>query len=279
MGRRSVAHRSAAARRLPYGRFFLAAGILLLGLLVPCVQGANAGGFADPNALMGEMAGGQDAGQVVVGQGWEAFTNWKFVLEIFIALILSTGLAAVIAYHPRTWGKASTLEEADQPKIFIMYAIVGAIVAEAVTAYPPMAFVVFGIGGLLRFRTDVGPARDTGKVILVTIVGLACGMKIYVVAILTTAFGWVVIYLLERLVTHRVVLKGIDAALLAEAAVAYEDVLLENGFTVLSQKKNFIKGQVAFVFRAPGALDREELEELFKDIPPKLHGAPDWESN
>jgi len=36
---------------------------------------------------------------------------------------------------------------------------------------------------------------------------------------------------------------------------------------------------VAFVFRAPGVLDREELEDLFKSIDPKLHGAVDWASS
>ena len=30
--------------------------------------------------------------------------------------------------------------------------------------------VVFGIGGLMRFRTNVGEAKDTGRVILVTVV-------------------------------------------------------------------------------------------------------------
>jgi len=48
---------------------------------------------------------------------------------------------------------------------------------------------------------------------------------------------------------------------------------------VMSEKKNFLKGQLAFVFRAPGKLDREQLEVLFKDIPPKLQGAPDWEQS
>ena len=214
------------------------------------------------------------------GTGWEAFwkEEGKFVLEILVSLCLSAVLGFVIAYHPKTWGKAATLEEFDQPKIFIMYAIVGSIVAEIVRAYPEMAFVIFGIGGLLRFRTDVGPARDTGRVILATLVGLCCGLQIYTVALLSTTFGWVVIYLLESQVTHRVIIKGIDKDLLAEAAEAYEEVLVENSLRVMSQKKNFVKGQVAFVFRAPGRLDREQLEGMFKDIPPKLQGAPDWES-
>jgi NhaP-type Na+/H+ or K+/H+ antiporter len=130
-------------------------------------------------------------------QGWGAFLHWQLILEIVSVLLLATALAAVIAYHPRTYGKAKTLEEVDQPKVFIMYAVVGAVIAESVQVSPIMGMVIFGIGGLLRFRTDVGAARDTGRVILVTIIGLACGLKIYVAAVIATAFSWLLIYVLE----------------------------------------------------------------------------------
>ncbi|MGQ9592727.1 MAG: hypothetical protein ACUVYA_20815, partial [Planctomycetota bacterium] len=212
-------------------------------------------------------------------QGWAGFSNVEFIVDTVVALVLSTVLAGAIAYHPKTYGKATTLEEVDQPKIFIMYGVVGAVIATIVNYYSIMAAVVFGIGGLLRFRTDVGPAKDTGRVILVTLIGIACGLKVYVFVILATAYAWGLIWLLESRVTHRLVVKGLETSLLAKAAEAYEEVLLENGLRIMSQKKNFVKGQVAFVFRAPGELDREELESLFKDIPPKLQGAVDWESS
>ncbi len=211
--------------------------------------------------------------------GLAGFKQLAPILDAIIAFVLATLLSAAIAYHPKTYGKATTLEEVDQPKIFIMYAIVGAVIATIVNYYSVMAVVVFGIGGLLRFRTDVGPAKDTGRVILVTLIGIGCGLKVYPFAVLATAYAWGLIWLLERRATHRLVVKGLDASLLAKAAEAYEEVLLENGLRVMSQKKNFLKGQVAFVFRAPGELDREELEALFKDIPPKLQGAVDWESS
>ena len=213
------------------------------------------------------------------GEGWEAFTKTYFLIEIVVALVLAAALSASIAYHPKTTSKAAELEEFDQPKILIMYGFVGCVVAEIVRANNDMAFVIFGIGGLLRFRTDIGTARATGRAIFVTCIGLCCGLKIYVVAIIATVFGWVLVYYLESRITHRVVVKGLDTELLVESAQAYEEVLVENGFVIMSQKKNFIKGQAAFVFRAPGRLNREQLEELFKDIPPKLQGATDWESN
>jgi hypothetical protein len=214
---------------------------------------------------------------VAFEKGLAEFTDWQILGGMLGVLALAAVLGAVVAYHPRTYGKALTLEEAEQPKIFIMYAVVGAIIGVVVRAHPTMAFVFFGIGGLFRFRTDVGPAKDTGRVILVTCIGLTCGLLLFVVAVLGTVFGWVLIWCLERTVAHRVLVKGLDPTVLAKSAEAYEEVLRENGLQIMSQKMNFVKNQVAFIFRAPGKLDREELENLFKDIPPKLQGAVDWE--
>ncbi|HVR75440.1 MAG TPA: hypothetical protein VMT52_13985 [Planctomycetota bacterium] len=227
--------------------------------------------------LQGLNQGAQATGWDAVLDGWDRFRDGPLIIQIVVSLVLAVALASTIAYHPRR--KSATLEEAEQPKIFLMYALVGALVAQIVEVRPAMAFVIFGIGGLLRFRTDVGAARDTGRIILVTCVGLCCGLQIYVVGVLATLFGWILIYFLDGQVAHRVVIKGLEPPVLVQAATAYYDVLIENGLNVMSQKKNILKKQVAFVFRAPGRLDREEMEALFKDIPPKFQGAVDWESS
>src|SRR5882762_9040337 len=151
------------------------------------------------------------------GEGWGAFTKVQILTDIVVSLALAAVLGATIAYHPRVYGKAMTLEEFDQPKIFIMYSVVGAVVAQIVRAWPTMSIVIFGIGGLLRFRTDAGPARDTGRVILVTCIGLCCGLSIFPVAILASLVGWVLIFLLEARVVHRMVVKGIDTANLVKS--------------------------------------------------------------
>lgn len=202
--------------------------------------------------------------------------NWPLAVEILIAFLSALAVGAIFGYHPRR--KVASLEEADQPKIFIMYAIVGAVVALIVKEYPSMSFVIFGIGGLFRFRTDVGPARDTGRLILVTCLGLCSGLGMYLIAILGTVVGWLLIYVLESRSTYKVTVKGVEIPVLSQAADAHREVLVENGFHVISEKKNIVKKSVSFVFNAPGAFDKDELEGLFKDIPPKLQGAVDWES-
>lgn len=208
----------------------------------------------------------------------EAFKDWEGLLQTLCMALLSVLLAWLIAKHPRVYGKAATLDEVEQPKTFLMYALVGTVVGRICSIDSTFGLVIFGLGGLFRFRTDVGPARDTGRLILVTLIGICCGLYLFAVAILATAFAWVLIFLLEARVAHKVTIKGLDEAHLPQAAEAYQEVLVENGCAVLSRKLNLLKKQVAFVIRAPKQFEREQLEDLFKDIPPKLQGAPDWES-
>ena len=49
-------------------------------------------------------------------------------------------LGAVIAYHPSTRRRVSSLEHFEQPKTLLMYAVVAAVVALIVEVQPSMAF-------------------------------------------------------------------------------------------------------------------------------------------
>jgi hypothetical protein len=195
-----------------------------------------------------------------------------------IILVIAVALGAAIAYHPLARGKVGSIEEFEQPKTFLMYAMVGAVIAQAVIVEEMMALVVFGIGGLLRFRTDVGQAKDTGRVILVTAVGIACGLKLFVVAILAAAFGWLLIYYLESKSAERMQVKGLEKESIAQAAEAHREILTAAGCRIIRERKNFLKGQVTFVFSVPRGLERETIEERFAELPKDQRGTVDWET-
>ena len=81
--------------------------------------------------------------------------------------------------------------------------MVGAIVAELSGASPTLAFVIFGIGSLVRFRTALDDPKLTGKAIMVVIIGLACGMNEWAMAAFVTALTWTLIYWLDSHVSAR----------------------------------------------------------------------------
>jgi hypothetical protein len=159
-----------------------------------------------------------------------------------------------------------------------MYALVGAVTAKIVEANSAMAFVVFGIGGLMRFRTDVGPAKDTGRVILTAIVGVCCGLKLLVVAVMATAFGWVLLWMLEKETFTRLLVKGLPHDVVGPSAEAHRRVLAQSGIRILGERKKMLEGQVTFVLATPDRFDRERLEQQFSAaVPEGLRGTLDWD--
>ena len=248
-------------------------GIAALIAVMPGLVSAQ----VDPFSGMSPQASPKTNDWGALREGWEDFGNIAYIVDVSLMLLLSIILAAVIAYHPSTRRKASNITEFEQPKTFLMYAMVGALIAQLVQTYPPMALVIFGIGGLLRFRTVVGEAKDTGRVILVTVVGLCCGLKIFVGAVLATLIGWILIWYLESQNAGRIVVKGLKDSDILTAAETYRGILGEAGCTVIRERKNLTKGRVTFIVKAPPELDAEALEEAFENVSDEQRGVVDWE--
>jgi uncharacterized membrane protein YhiD involved in acid resistance len=210
-------------------------------------------------------------------EGWSSFANGWLILDMCVVLLLALALGAVIAYHPSTRRRVSSLEHFEQPKTLLMYAVVAAVVALIVEVQPAMAFVIFGIGGLLRFRTMVGEAKDTGRVILVTVVGLCCGLKIFIVAVPATVIGWLLIFALEQQIAGIIRVSGVSEQTMQEATRAYHTLIDRAGCKVIGVQTKFIKRETTFVVQAPPSLDREKLRAQFDGLPPELRGVVDWE--
>ena len=210
---------------------------------------------------------------------WVGFTDVTLLLNTAFALLLASVLGAVIAFHPASRRSVDTLEEVEAQKVFVLYAAIGAITGAMVLKYgTAVGFVVFGIRGLIRFRTDLQSAPMTGRLILVTLIGLACGLQLAHLAVLATAFGFALIAVLDATATFRIVVKNLGAGSLASAAQAYRSLLEREGCRVLGETKSFAKDQVELVFRAPRRLTRAQLaHELEAEVPDALKGVVDWE--
>ncbi len=140
-----------------------------------------------------------------LGEGWQGFADFGFLVNALLTLTLSAMLGATIAYHPKHRQTADTLEEIEATKVYITYAVIGALIGIMVVKYGlVVGFVLFGIGGLFRFRTVLRSASLTGRVIFVTLIGLSCGLDLPHVAALATAFGFVLIYVLHARITYRI---------------------------------------------------------------------------
>jgi uncharacterized membrane protein YhiD involved in acid resistance len=236
-------------------------------------------------ALASAAAEAQSLSDLVANQplpaanGWLSFTDVGFLINMVITLALSAVLGALIGYHPRHVQLANTLEEIEAPKVHILYAVIGAVIGILVLKYGlVVGFVVFGIGGLIRFRTVLRSAGLTGNVILVTLIGLSCGLNMPHVAVLATAFGFGLIYLLEAAVAYRIDIKSVPSGRVADATAAYRALLEQEGCRIVGEKKSPTKSKVILIFKCRHSITRDHLEELLETrIDPALKGSVDWE--
>ncbi|HIE00098.1 MAG TPA: hypothetical protein EYP59_07375 [Thiotrichaceae bacterium] len=223
--------------------------------------------------------------QAPISEGWYGFLQLELLTHFFISLFFATFLGAIIAYHPQSHAKKESLNEVEAPKTFLIYSVIGAVIGTMVVKYGSViGFIIFGIGGLLRFRTNLGSSKQTGQLILVTLIGLCCGLNLPHVAVITTMFAYGLIHFLEKQDTYKIVIKNLKKeeiqVFVEEAAELYRGILEKQGCHILSERKNFVKFQVSFVFHAPHSVERENLEYLFQNnVPNDLRGAVDWQTN
>lgn len=213
------------------------------------------------------------------GEGWGGFGEVEFLLYAALTLGLAAVLGALIAYHPRRIRTADTVEEIEAPKVSIVYSVIGALTGLLVVEYGVgVGFVLFGLGGLMRFRTAMRSADLTGQVILVTVIGLACGLDLPHVAVLATVFGWILIFILDARVIYQVDIRGIPAERFGESAQAYRQLFDSTGCQIVAEKKRPDGRRLAFILRDPRADLQARVEGLVEQqIGPALRGTMDWE--
>src|SRR5215467_12694910 len=138
------------------------AGIAFVSLFSSAAWGANP---AEEMVKAGAGGGIDPKGNswVSIEQSLRQFAHPSFILRLFLSLSLAVGCAFAIAWHPRRASLRDPLRDFEERKALIFMGVVGAVVAELSGTSQTLAFVIFGIGALLRFRTLLDNPKLTGK--------------------------------------------------------------------------------------------------------------------
>lgn len=233
-----------------------------------------------PHAALAQEAGLFDTGSSgkLAAVGWDGFRDTEFIIKSIVALALAVALGAVIGFHPTSRRTVDRLIEADMPRVFIMYAFIGAVIGVTVREFGMViGLVVFGIGGLIRFRTDTGSTRDNGRLIAVTLIGLVAGLGLPHFAVITTAFAFLLILIFDATPACRVKIDRVPAGRLHQSADAYRAVLHAHRCKLISEHKSNSKERLEFVFRLHRSVTRDRLHLALNELPPELRGDIDWE--
>jgi hypothetical protein len=231
----------------------------------------------DKASLGQSLFGAQPLQPVVLG--WAGFLDTRFILDSVATLVLATVLGALIGYHPATRRTIDNLHEADMPHVYVMYAVIGAVIGVAVREFGTVVgVVVFGIGGLIRFRSSTDSTRDTVRLIIVTLAGLIAGLGLLHFAIIITLFSFALIYFFDTSPPFRIRIEGLPKGRNADCAQAYRSALREHGCSIISEHRSVEKERIEFVFRLPRRSTREGMDAELCKIATELRGNVDWET-
>src|SRR5258706_5244853 len=186
--------------------------------------------------------------------------------------MLAAGCAWVIAWNPRRSSQLNSLSDLEERKTLILLGVVGAIVAELSGISQTLAFVIFGIGALLRFRTVLDNPKLTGKAITVVVVGLACGMGSWTMAVFVTIFSWVLVFWLDSHVTCRIKIRLDDHIDPKPVFGVVQSFLASRHCRLRSSALYKGKRQMVFLLHIPASLDPTQLEA---DVRAKLPKSDD----
>jgi hypothetical protein len=206
-------------------------------------------------------------------EGWSSLTDWHEFLPLVVNMLLAVLLMLPLIYGQHKLGRLDSLGRIDEQKALVTFAAVSAAVAVLVLEHPAMSLVIFGMGGLLRFRTPTKSERGTGRAVFAVVIGLACGLSLYALAVTLTILGYVAMVSMERRSTLELTIKKLSPERLKESMAAYSAVIKEHGGRIVSTRTGAVEDQFTMVLLVPRGVSLQEMNERLKlEVPDELQG-------
>ena len=200
------------------------------------------------------------------------FRHAPYVIDLVIGLVAAVAVALALTSAPRRAVRFDPVAASQQRMATVTCALIGCIAAELIQASEQfllgaeIALVLFGIGGLVRFRTVFDDPRQTGLAIIAAVLGLACGMSEYALAGIALAVVYLVNWWLTRTTVLRVRVRGRKGADLGVLQESVSRELGTRGFAILRVVPIPADRELEFFARTDSDLDLDDLVGA-------LHGA------
>ena len=245
-------------------------------VLATAATAAAVGAQTGPEAL--GAASAPLEGISVSGSGWSQWRNTDEALLFLVDVLTTLVLTAAIVHHPVRRRLARSVASLQLPRLFLLYALIGMAVGFLVVQHGYIiGFVVFGIGALLRFRSNLDNPEDTVEMILVTVLGLCVGLDLPIMAILIGVVAWMVIWLSARKTPCAVALQADDGASLDEALGRVSGALGRQGWEIAATHRSHRKSSAEVVFLAGGAVTEPEIENVLDEA--LAEGSVTWKTS
>jgi len=215
----------------------------------------------------------------VRGSGWNQIINLREMLDFTLTVFETTVLTAFLVFHPTSMNQNRAASNVDMRKGMFLFSFIGMFTGFLVLHHGYLiGFVIFGIGGLFRFRMESSSIADTGKLVIVSLIGLATGLDLPVMALIASVAAWVVIWVFGRSEKLTLEVKFDEQAEPQLAMLRLQDHLVQNGFSVSSVSKTKFKptAQYLLIARKPG--DQTRLIREMAEVRTQTgSGVVDWQ--
>ena len=210
----------------------------------------------------------------IITASLQLFRHAPYVADLVLGLLASVVAALVLTATPKRAMRFDPVAQAESRKATVIVALIGCVAAELVQASEhfllgaEIALVLFGIGGLVRFRTVFGDARQTGMAIVATVLGLACGMSEYSLVALSLVIIFLVNWWLSNRAFVRIRAKVRKSADMAQVQTAIGAVLQHEGFTVVRASASAANRTIDIHAETTKDFDVETLGEAIESAVP-----------
>jgi uncharacterized membrane protein YhiD involved in acid resistance len=242
--------------------------VLAILLLVVAVRPI---GYARAVASQGKNA----AGQTIEEQ--QPLHEPAALHDVQVALIrlpLAAILGACLALRPRRRGTPPRTPAVLQTQIIL--SIVGAVIMLVVGASLARAFGIVGAANLIRYRSKIDDPKDAVVMLCTLAVGLASGVGLYALAIVSTAFIggalWVIESFEDPLRHFELKIKAGDDTDSLRPKI--EQILRR--YHLQFELRTSSDEEVCYDVQVPFEIQTDRVSNSILDLDEKGHAAVDW---
>jgi uncharacterized membrane protein YhiD involved in acid resistance len=194
--------------------------------------------------------------------------------EAAVALPIAAALGAVLAFRPRRRGTPLRQPAVIQTQIIL--AVVGALVMLVVGASIARAFGIVGAAGLVRYRSKIEDPKDAVVMLACLAIGLASGVGIYLVALVSTVFVLALAWVLEsnEPEVHKDFLLAVKGKGPGQLQPAVEKLLRKNGIDF--ELRTASQDELTYSVRVPLSKKTDRLTSAILALGDRGAMAVDW---
>ena len=209
------------------------------------------------------------------GQPFREVSPLEDVKVAVIRLPLAAALGALLAMRPKRRGTPPRTPAVIQTQIVL--SIVGAVIMLVVGASLARAFGIVGAANLIRYRSKIDDPKDAVVMLCTLAVGLASGVGLYALALVSTGFMGAALWVIESFEPHTrkrfdlTVKFGKDTD---ERRQTIESVLRR--FKLEFELRTSSDEEVCYEVGVPLELPTDRISNAILRLDPDGHGSVEW---